>query len=419
MQLKALGQGALASVVALLVACGGGGGGGGAVRTASGVTGSQTGVLTDAEIQGVRYTTSSGVTGVTDAQGRYDYNPGDTVVFQVGSVSLGQVPATGIITPILLAQGSETKLANMLVLLQSLDSDGDAANGIMIPAATASAFTSPIDLGVTLTAESRDAIQAAMNAGGISTPIKTEADAKQHFIEQGTKLLANNIWVGRDEGGKPLFAIHMQADGTYLMGEASEAGGGGFPGFERGKNTVTGVDTKGFTWSTAITTDTNGEWGFSHPLPGEYFNVDGDNLIVVDSQETSKIGKAENDPTSVVGAWQVGQPADHQLLVFQSNGYFLFVDAVGETMLTDVAPADRCSSGGIELGRYSWNASTKALTPSAKEVNTNGCVGFFEADGSTNPTTHAIDVSADGKTAVWTSSEGADSWSVNLVRVSR
>lgn len=57
----------------LLSSCGGGGGG-------SAPTGSNTGVLTDSAIQGVAYSTSpSKVFGVTDAQGQYHYNPGDTV----------------------------------------------------------------------------------------------------------------------------------------------------------------------------------------------------------------------------------------------------------------------------------------------------------------------------------------------------
>jgi hypothetical protein len=423
-QLKTFGRGALAAAVALLVACGGGGeGGGGTPGGGDGgggqVTGSQSGILTDARIEGVRYTTSSGVTGVTDADGRYAYNPGDTVTFSVGSVVLGEVPATGIITPIQLAAGSEVKLGNLLVVLQSLDGDGNPDNGINIPAASASALTASIDLGAALTGSATTSLQGAMTAGGITSPIKTAAESKQHFIDQATTLLASNVWVGRDESGKPLFAIHMQPDGTYLMGEASPADDAGMPGYERGKVTVTDVNTKGFTWSSSITADTNGEWGLSNPLSGEYFNVNGDALIVVDPEETTAIAKADNDPAGIVGAWQPVGPADHVLIVFQANGYFLFVDAVGETMTPDIPEAEWCGTGGMELGRYTWNATSKVLTPSALEVNTNGCVGFFEETPSGNPTTHTIEVSADGKTAVWTGSDGGDPWHVNLVRVSK
>lgn len=42
------------------------------------------GVLTDAAISGVPYTTSSGISGTTLADGGYDYRVGDTVTFNVG-----------------------------------------------------------------------------------------------------------------------------------------------------------------------------------------------------------------------------------------------------------------------------------------------------------------------------------------------
>ena len=86
-----------------LAACGGGGGGSG-----SAPTGSSTGVLTDGPVGGVQYSTSSGVTGTTDAQGRFDYNPGDVVTFRIGQLTLGSLTANGsstTITPIQIAEG--------------------------------------------------------------------------------------------------------------------------------------------------------------------------------------------------------------------------------------------------------------------------------------------------------------------------
>ena len=66
------------------------------------------GALSDSAIAGVAYSTSSGVTGVTDASGKYKYNVGDTVTFTLGTLTLGTVTATGIISPVQLAAGNAT-----------------------------------------------------------------------------------------------------------------------------------------------------------------------------------------------------------------------------------------------------------------------------------------------------------------------
>lgn len=99
--------------------------------------GSTSGVLYDAGVEGVAYSTSSGVKGVTGAGGSYRFNPGDKVTFTLGALTLGTVTATGMVTPLELAASSAVKLNDLLVLLQSLDKDGGAGNRITIPAAAA------------------------------------------------------------------------------------------------------------------------------------------------------------------------------------------------------------------------------------------------------------------------------------------
>lgn len=418
---KSFKLGAIASVVALLVACGGGGdappagggGGGGAP-----VTGSETGVLSDAVVGGVRYVTSSGVTGTTDAQGHYNYNPGDTVTFSIGSVTLGQVTATGVVTPIHLAGGSEVKLDNLLVLLQSLDSDGNASNGISIAEASANAFTASIDLSQALSADARTAVEKAMTAGGVSGPMKTTEEAENHFKEQSLALLASNVWVIYDETGKPAVGIRMAADGTYIMGETSPADSSGGPGVEAGKASVPLVDANGFKVAASIKKDTNGEWGLSDPQNDERFTVNGDTLTVKDSQDVSTLVKMDNDPAGIVGAWAPeGAPADHALYLFFKNGYFMIVDSVGET--ADPSITDPCSAGGMELGKYTWDKTTALLVGSNAEMNTNGCTGLFEDPIGTHPTQHKWTVSADGKTAVWAGTDSEEPWEVKMVRVSK
>ncbi|HYD76313.1 hypothetical protein [Ramlibacter sp.] len=421
MKLKAVSLSAIALAAAVLVAaCGGGGGSSPSAEDATPVAGVEVGVLTDAQIQGVRYVTSSGVSGTTDADGRYNYNPGDTVTFTIGEVTLGEVPATGIVTPIQLANGSDAKLKNLLVVLQSLDADGDPANGISIPAAAATALTTAIDLSGSLSSSATDAIKAAMTAAGIQGEMKTVEDAEHHFLSQAAALLASNVWISV-EGGKPVAAVYVASNGYYLIGEANAADDAGHSGFEWGTLGVSSVNSKGFAVDATALKDTTGEWGLSHPQPDERFSTDGENLIVTDSLETVKLVRMENDPAGIVGAWAVadeeGHPSTDGLVLFFKDGYFMYADSVGESKT--MPPGDQCSTGGVEFGKYDYDTASKVVTPSAQEYNTNGCVGFFEADGSSNATTHTFTLSADGKTAVWKSTEGSDSWEVNLVRVSR
>lgn len=82
--------------------------------------------------QGVSYTTSpSGVSGVTGPNGIYQYNPGDSVTFTLGGLTLGNVTATGIISPLQLSVGDSTKLR-----LSRVVSSPSAGGAGVVPGAT-------------------------------------------------------------------------------------------------------------------------------------------------------------------------------------------------------------------------------------------------------------------------------------------
>ena len=94
------------------------------------------GVLVDAPVEGVRYE-SGALAGITDSNGEFRYEVGNTVRFSIGDIALGQ-PVTGkaVITPLDLVENgtSDTPaVINIARLLQSLDSQpGDGI--ITIPA---------------------------------------------------------------------------------------------------------------------------------------------------------------------------------------------------------------------------------------------------------------------------------------------
>ena len=148
----------------LLAACGGGSGGGGADDDGGGpavLVGHFVGPAT----AGLRYETAT-ESGLTEADGAYRYQPGETIAFYVGDLLLGQAPAgsrtqlpdlvPGVTLPtdtqaaraIARESGNAShpdihdqdrarflQLLNRAILLQFLDEDGDPTNGIVVPPA--------------------------------------------------------------------------------------------------------------------------------------------------------------------------------------------------------------------------------------------------------------------------------------------
>ncbi len=66
-------------------------GSGGSSAASSNTPTTITGVLSDAYVKGVTYSTSTGASGVTNTNGEFTYKAGDTVSFKIGQVSLGSV----------------------------------------------------------------------------------------------------------------------------------------------------------------------------------------------------------------------------------------------------------------------------------------------------------------------------------------
>ena len=126
---------ALTLPLAIMVGCGGGGGGSSTPSVST-----ITGVLVDSAVSGVDYNCSSGATGMTNADGEFTCNVGDTVRFSMGGVFLGEVDASSHITPSSFFPNDPAAALNLAQLLQSLDSDNNASNGIVLDANTTALF---------------------------------------------------------------------------------------------------------------------------------------------------------------------------------------------------------------------------------------------------------------------------------------
>ncbi len=136
-----------------LSGCGGGGSSDGS--TTPTLPQVQTGYFVDGPVVGLRYATAT-QSGYTDSQGAFKYRSGEVVRFYVGDILIGQKTGSYEITPFDLAgidppqsnleivrarnemdrsarATSFDVAANIALFLQSLDSDGDFSNGILIP----------------------------------------------------------------------------------------------------------------------------------------------------------------------------------------------------------------------------------------------------------------------------------------------
>ena len=101
----------------------------------------QTGVFLDAAVSNLGYRTQS-LDGSTNELGEFNYREGETIVFFIGELEFPAVPVADIITPLDLANTDNPNnpvVINIARLLQSLDSDGDAENGISLSEAAISA----------------------------------------------------------------------------------------------------------------------------------------------------------------------------------------------------------------------------------------------------------------------------------------
>ena len=115
--------------LALLSACGGGGGGSGGGDVAS-----LSGQFIDSSVEGVSYV-AGGISGTTNANGRFSYRSGNNLTLSIGDIELGNGVARGVFTPLTLldtADPSNATVVNIASFLQTLDDDGDPDNGILI-----------------------------------------------------------------------------------------------------------------------------------------------------------------------------------------------------------------------------------------------------------------------------------------------
>ncbi len=93
-----------------------------------------TGRFVDSAVEGLSYRTDS-LSGTTDVDGTFEYAASESVIFSIGSIDLPPVAGDEVITPLTVFNTTDIadiQVINLARLLQTLDTDGLADNGITI-----------------------------------------------------------------------------------------------------------------------------------------------------------------------------------------------------------------------------------------------------------------------------------------------
>ena len=179
--------------IATLSACGGGGStsssGSDSDNLAASGNGTPTveqGVFLDSAVEGLWYQTAT-QSGFTNEFGSFSYVPGESISFYLGNTFLGEVIAQAELTPLdlMTAIDDPDKLQNLLRVLQTLDADSDASNGITInPTAQEylDQFVLPLNQPAFLF-EASTVVQNMISAVTNGTDLKSAVDSFVHFRE--------------------------------------------------------------------------------------------------------------------------------------------------------------------------------------------------------------------------------------------
>lgn len=407
---------ALAAAMTALAACGGGSSSG------SGDTVS-TGVLTDGPIQGVEYLTSGNLGGSTDASGQFNYRPGETIVFKLGLLPIGVVTGSGsamTVTPLELIEGftaitdpvqRQNAVTNMLVLLQSLDSDPDPAR-IVIPSAAITALQNSTlaDTLTTLLTDTPANFSASTAFTGLVSSAGTTAvaavDALAHFRAQFLSGLAGQYYGSK---GNNILALRVRDDGSYLMTEIAPGDPGAAPTFTKGGQP--GLERGMLTWdpsngqvTTSTDLDTNGSRGFNAidainaPVQltldaGDLIytqlalqtDSSGSHLATTASYRLARLADSASGPS---GAWVKGDAASlaKPVFFFLPGNQYLLLDPVGDTSLHYGSTSVTCGSSGVELGSYQI-LSSGLLQFLDETFDSNGCAGAHVPNTDIDPYT--------------------------------
>ncbi|MEA2049729.1 MAG: Ig-like domain-containing protein [Campylobacterota bacterium] len=162
-----------------------------------------TGYLVDSSISGVEYySIDTGVKGTTNTDGQFEYVENTILVFKIGGVKLAQLNSStinddNILYPTDLIgtdrnDTNNTKVVNILQLLQSLDDDKNPYNGITISTQTSQDLSNST-LDLTLDTTTSEDINATLDELNITIVPQDEAIAHFEYTLQSNGLNIDTV----------------------------------------------------------------------------------------------------------------------------------------------------------------------------------------------------------------------------------
>lgn len=220
------------------------------------------GVLLDSPVANIKYTTAT-QSGFTDSEGQYQYIPGETITFSIGGIELPSISASGLITPLTIfdtADVNDARVSNLLRLLQTLDTDGNPDNGIVISEVAHSASA---DLSLDFSSDSFDTDVETLvsNSGSVNSALVEAGTAIDHFNSTLSSITLTTERLS-DVALKPVLESDELPEGLIFNDDGS-----GIMKFPRADyNDFSDLDFVPFTWSVSdngvltINEDTDFTW---------------------------------------------------------------------------------------------------------------------------------------------------------------
>ncbi len=262
----------------ILTSCGGGGGGDGDLGQTT-----TTGYFKDSNTAGLTYQ-SGGINGLTEADGKFTCETGNTVTFSVGGVVLGTASCGPIVTPIdLVASGSidNSTVLNIVRFLMMLDDDGDPENGITISTAVQTAASDWAQVDFTTT-DLVSALLVIMTELGDTYVLPDPVEAQSH-LEPTVRCAYAGGFIGTYNGDdNGYFGVIVDAgtgtvDGyvySILYDMTGEVSGSTPMSLDQSRVFTSGGVNNGATFSGQFQTanSVNGNWNNSYTLESGTFS---------------------------------------------------------------------------------------------------------------------------------------------------
>lgn len=153
-----------------------------------------TGIFLDSAVAGLNYKTTS-QSGQTNELGEFSFQEDEMITLSIGDIELPSTPAALYLTPLELYKTNDinkVEVVNLLRLLQSLDLDGDASNGIEI---TESAHQLAANLNIDFSASDFDqqVTELVSQSGAVNQTLISASMAIEHFQLTLNEIKSSNL----------------------------------------------------------------------------------------------------------------------------------------------------------------------------------------------------------------------------------